>query len=85
MNTLLVRLVSLKTSAKYRELLFAMLTSVVMSLIITFIITLANEGASQRFWEFWVRGFAISSILSIPISLVVIPLVRRFVDKMIPS
>jgi hypothetical protein len=85
MNALLVRLVNLMSSPNYRELLFATLTSVVMSLIITFIITLANEGASQRFWEFWVRGFAISSILSIPISLAVIPLVRRFVDKMIPA
>ena len=85
MNALLVRQVNLMVSEKYRELLFATLTSVVMSLIITFIITLANEGASQRFWEFWFRGFAISSILSIPISLVVIPLVRRIVDKMIPA
>ena len=79
MNALLVRLVNLKVSAK--ELLFATLTSVVMSLIITFIITLVNEGASPRFWELWTRGFAISSVLSIPISLVVIPLVRRFVDE----
>ena len=85
MNTLLVRLVSLKTSAKYRELLFGILTSVVMSLIITFIITLVNSGADSRFWEFWFRGFAISSILSVPISLVVIPLVRRIVDKMIST
>jgi hypothetical protein len=40
-----------------------------------------NEGLSPRFWELWTRGFAISSVLSIPISLVVIPLVRRFVDE----
>ncbi len=85
MNVLLVRLVNLRMSARYRELLFAVLTSVVMSLIITFIITLVNEGLSLRFWEFWVRGFAVSSVLSVPISLVVIPLVRRFVDKMIPA
>ena len=83
MNALLVRLVNLKASAK--ELLFATLTSVVMSLIITFIITLVNEGVSLRFWELWIRGFAISSVLSIPISLVVIPLVRRLVDKMIST
>ena len=85
MNALLVRLVNLKTSAKYRELLFAVLTSVVMSFIITFIITLVNEGVSPRFWELWVRGFAVSSFLSVPISLVVIPLVRRLVDKMIST
>jgi hypothetical protein len=80
-NALLVRLVNLKVSAWYRELLFATLTSVVMSFIITLIITLVNSGMDPRFWELWIRGFAISSVLSIPISLVVIPLVRRVVDK----
>ena len=72
----------LKLFAKYRELLFATLTSVVMSLILTFIITIVNEGMNPEFWELWIRGFAVSSALGVPISLVVIPLVRRFVDKM---
>ena len=85
MNVLLVQLVNLKVSAKYREFLFATLTSLAMSFIITLIITLVNTGVSQGFWEFWIRGFAISSVLSIPISLAVIPLVRRIVDKMIST
>ena len=85
MTVLLVQLVNLTVSSTYRELLFAMLTSVVMSFIITFIITLVNSGMSPQFWEFWIRGFAVSSVLSIPISLVVIPLVRRIVDKMISA
>jgi preprotein translocase subunit SecD len=72
---------SLKVSTKYRELLFATLTSVVMSFILTFIITIVNTGMSPEFWELWVRGFAVSSALGVPISLVVIPLVRQFVDK----
>lgn len=74
---------SLKMPAKYRELLFASLTSVVMSFILTFIITIVNTGTSPEFWELWVRGFAVSSALGVPISLVVIPMVKRFVDKMV--
>jgi len=85
MSALLVRLVNLKVSAKYREFLFATLTSVVMSFIITFIITLVNTSVSPKFWELWIRGFIIGSAVSIPISLVVIPLVRRIVDNLISA
>jgi hypothetical protein len=56
-----------------------------MSFIITFIITLVNTSVSPKFWELWIRGFIIGSAVSIPISLVVIPLVRRIVDKLIPA
>ena len=62
--------------------MFAALTSVVMSLIITFILVLVNNGWTERFWEMWLRGFIVGSLLSIPISLVVIPTVKRMVDKL---
>ena len=74
-------LVALRIKRKYNGILFAALTSVVMSLIITFILVFVNNGWSERFWEMWLRGFIVSSILSIPISLVVIPAVKRMVDK----
>ena len=72
----------MKVPTKYKELLFATLTSVVMSFIITFIITLVDVGLSEAFWKLWVQGFVVSSAMSVPVSFVVIPLVRRFVDKL---
>jgi hypothetical protein len=78
---LCVKLVTLRIKRKYNGILFAALTSIIISLIITFILVLVNNGWSERFWEMWLRGFVVSSVLSIPISLVVIPAVRKFVDK----
>jgi len=76
------KLVALRIKRKYNGLLFAALTSVIMSLIITFILVLVNNGWTERFWEMWLRGFIVGSLVSIPISLVVIPLVKRMVDKL---
>ena len=75
-------LVTLKIRRKYGEFLFAALTSVVMSFIITFIITLVNTGLAASFWSMWIRGFLVGSAVSIPISLLAIPVVRRIVDKL---
>ena len=77
-----VKLVALRIKRKYNGLLFAALTSVVMSLIITFILVLVNNGWTERFWEMWLRGFIVGSLVSIPISLVVIPAVKKMVDKL---
>ena len=74
-------MVALRMKRKYNGILFAALTSVVMSLIITFILVLVNNGWTERFWEMWLRGFVVGSLVSIPISLIVIPAVKRMVDK----
>ena len=66
---------------KYRELLFATLTYALMSLIITFIIAAVDTGLSHRFWDLWLRGFLVGTAVGVPTSLVVIPLVRRLVDR----
>ena len=75
------KLVALRIKRKYNGILFAAVTSMVISLIITFILVLVNNGWSERFWELWLRGFVVSTVLSIPISLVVIPAVKKLVDK----
>jgi len=56
-NGLLVcALIRLRVPAKYREFLFATLTSAFMSLIITLIIAAVDAGLSHRFWDLWLRG-----------------------------
>jgi len=72
----------MRINRKYSELLFATLSSIIMSLIITFILVLVNNGFTEHFWEMWLRGFIAGSLVSIPISLAVIPAVRRIVDKL---
>lgn len=76
-----LKLIAMRINRKYGELLFAALSSVVMSLIISFILVLVNNGFTARFWEMWLRGFVAGSLVGIPISFVVIPAVRRLVDK----
>ena len=79
---LVVPLIRLRVPATYREFLFATLTSAFMSLIITFIIAAVDAGLSHRFWDLWLRGFLVGTAVGIPTSLVVIPLVRRLVDRL---
>ena len=75
-------MVALRIKKKYNGILFAALTSVVMSVFITFILVLVNNGWSERFWEMWLRGVVVGSLVSIPISLVAIPAVKRIVDRL---
>ena len=79
---LVCALIRLRVPAKYREFLFATLTSAFMSLIITFIIATVDAGLSHRFWDLWLRGFLVGTAVGIPTSLVVVPLVRRLVDRL---
>jgi hypothetical protein len=65
-----------KVSKKYYNILFGTSVSFFMSLVLT----LMNAGFSSSFWQRWASGFAVGFFVSLPISLTVIPFIRKVMD-----
>ena len=71
----------MKIDKKYSTLLFATLMSLGMSFSMSLTLTLANVGFAG-FLEKWPRAFIIGFVVSLPTSLIIIPIVRKIVDKL---
>jgi len=59
--------------------------SIGMSFSMSIVLTLINLGFVSGFWEKWLRAFAIGFIVSFPTSVLIIPIVRRIVNKLTMS
>jgi hypothetical protein len=44
---------------------------------------LINLGYVPDFFEKWIRAFAISFIVALPISLIIVPIAKKIVEKLI--
>jgi len=71
----------MRIDKKYSTLLFATLMSLGMSFSMSLTLTLANVGFAG-FLEKWPRAFIIGFVVSLPTSLIIIPIVRKIVDKL---
>jgi len=56
--------------------------SLAMSFVMSFTLTLINLGYVPSFFEKWIRGFAISFIVALPTSLIIVPVAKRIVEKL---
>ena len=52
-----------------------------MSLIMSFVLTLINVGLVPHFLMIWLKSFGISFAVALPISLIIVPLIRKLLDK----
>ncbi len=52
------------------------------SFAMSFVLTLINLGLVPEFFERWARAFFIGFVVSLPTSMIVIPVVRRIVNKL---
>jgi hypothetical protein len=71
----------MKIKRKYYGLLFGLLVSIIMSLIMSFVLTLINVGWQPNFLMIWLRAFGISFAVALPISLILVPLIRKILDR----
>ena len=71
----------MKIDKKYSIILFAALMSLGMSFSMSLTLTLVNAGL-VGFLEKWPRAFIIGFIVSLPTSLIIIPIVRKIVNKL---
>jgi hypothetical protein len=72
----------LKISRKYYSVVFAVFVSLGMSFFMSLALTLINLGFVPDFHLIWLTGYAVSFLVSLPISLLLIPIVKRIVDKL---
>jgi hypothetical protein len=49
------------------------------------VLTLVNVGYGPHFPEIWLRAYAISFSVSLPISLALIPLIKKLLDRLTDS
>jgi len=71
----------MKIKRKYDGLLFALFVSIIMSLIMSFALTLINVGLIPNFFMIWLKSFGISFAVALPISLIIVPLIRKLLDR----
>lgn len=71
----------MKISARYSNLLFGGMLSIIMVTIISGTVTLINQGYDSHFFTRWFRGFITAWPVAFPSVLVVAPFVRRVVAR----
>lgn len=71
----------MKIPARYSNLLFGGMLSIIMVTIISGTVTLINQGYDPHFFTRWFRGFITAWPVAFPSVLVVAPFVRRVVSR----
>jgi hypothetical protein len=74
----------LRFGGKYlRDVLFGVFMSLGMSLVMSITLTLINLGLVPDFPARWLRAFLIGFAVGFPTSLVIVPLVRKIVNRLV--
>lgn len=71
----------MKIPARYSNLLFGGMLSIIMVTIISGTVTFINQGYDPQFFARWFRGFITAWPVAFPSVLVVAPFVRRVVSR----
>ena len=73
----------LKIPKKYSQLTFIFFVSICMSCVVSGVSVLNTTGFIDSFLSLWMTAWFKSWLVAFPSLLVIAPLVRRFVDKLI--
>ncbi len=71
----------MKIPARYSNILFGGMLSIIMVTIISGTVVLINQGFDDEFFARWFKGFATAWPVAFPTVLFVAPFVRRVVAK----
>jgi hypothetical protein len=71
----------MKIPARYSDLLFGGMLTIIMVTIVSGTVVLFNQGYNSDFFTRWFRGFITSWPVAFPTVLVVAPFVRRVVAR----
>ncbi|NWG10933.1 DUF2798 domain-containing protein [Candidatus Bathyarchaeota archaeon] len=72
----------MKINRKYEMVLFAVFVSMGMSFAMSLVLTIVNLGFVPGFLQKWLSAFAVGFLVSVPASLIIIPVVRIIVGKL---
>ncbi|MEO0603416.1 MAG: DUF2798 domain-containing protein [Myxococcota bacterium] len=64
--------------------MFAVLMSLGMSFIMSFVMTAANVGMVEQFVFIWLKGFAVGFLAALPSAMLVAPIAQRIVRRFGP-
>jgi hypothetical protein len=72
----------MKLSPRTAKFLFAPTVALCMSAMMSFALTIINQGINANFIFKWLTSFGISFAVAVPISWFVVPRIQRFFDGM---
>ena len=72
----------MKPGERFYIVVFSALMSLGMSFVMSFTMTLINVGFSPFFFGKWMKAFLIGFLVGLPTSIVIIPAVRRILNKL---
>lgn len=73
----------MKTELK-QKIAFALIMGVVTTGIISFTLIGINVGFVERFWQIWLRSWAMAYVVVVPAILIIAPKIQDFVHRLIP-
>lgn len=68
---------------KQGNILFIAIMALSMSLVMSLVMTAVNTPLDARFVDRWLRSFLIAYVVAFPTALMIVPAVRRFVDRLV--
>ena len=72
----------MRIPARYANLLFGGMMSMIMVSVITGIVVLVTRGLDHGFMSHWLKGFALTWPIAFPTVLVVAPFIQKLVKKL---
>lgn len=72
-------------SKKYEFMVFSVLMSFFMTLLMSFVVTFLNVGLVKEFLFVWLNAFLKSYPIGFGATLIVVPIVRKIVSKLVSS
>lgn len=71
--------------ARFAPVLFGFILSSLMSFVVSGISTLRNSGPVDGFFSLWIGAWLLSWLIAFPIVLLVAPVARRIVNRLVKS
>ncbi len=73
----------MKFQKKYERFIFALFMALIMVTIMSLFITFVNIGFVDNFFQKWLHSGILAFIVAFPTILIVVPIVRKLVAKVI--
>ena len=72
----------MEISRKFYNLIFSTVIAILMTFFMSFALTAVNIGFPSYFIEAWLKSFGLGFVVALPVSLLVIPFVRKLIDPL---
>ena len=71
----------MKIPRRFYNLVFSFSVAILMSFLMSFCLTAINIGFPVHFFPAWLRSWGIGFLVAFPVSLLIIPAIRRFLER----